>query len=90
MRKVGWFPSYSKVSHRQQRPEHGLQQNMLLSSESVSCHATCPQNVSAATALADAWRTEPDDALGDDYARHALTGEADAFRTPSPMGGDLC
>ena len=63
---------------------------MLLFSESVSCHATCPQNVSAATALAEAWRTEPDDALGDDYARHALTGEADAFRTPSPMGGDLC
>ena len=62
----------------------------MLFSESVSCHATCPQNVSAATALADAWRTEPDDALGDDYARHALTGEADAFRTPSPMGGDLC
>ena len=62
---------------------------MPLSSESVSCHATCPQNVSAATALADAWRTEPDDDLGDDYARHALTGEADAFRTPSPMGGDL-
>jgi hypothetical protein len=53
------------------------------------CHATCPQDVSAATALADAWPTEPDDDLGDDYARHVLTGEADAFHTPSPMGGDL-
>ena len=63
---------------------------MLLSSESVSCHATCPQNISTATALVDAWRTELDDDLGDDYARHALTGEADAFRTPSPVGGDLC
>ena len=36
-----------------------------------------------------AWRTEPDDDLGDDYARHVLTGEADAFHTPPPMGGDL-
>jgi hypothetical protein len=59
---------------------------MLLS----SCHATCPQDVSAATALAGPWSTEPDDDLADDYARHVLTGEADAFHTPSPIGGDLC
>ena len=56
----------------------------------MACHATCPQDVSAATALAEAWPTEPDDDLvGDNYARRALTGEADAFHTPSPMGGDL-
>ena len=61
-----------------------------MSSGSVSCHATCPQNASAASTLAEAWRTEVTDALGDDYARHALTGEADAFGTPSPMGSDLC
>ena len=56
---------------------------MLLS----SCHATFPQDVSAATALA-----APDDDLGDDYARRTRThrrGEADAFHTPSPIGGDL-
>ena len=61
---------------------------MLLS----SCHATCPQDVSAATALADACLAHGacDDVLTDDYARHVLTGEADAFHTPSPIGGDLC
>ena len=37
------------------------------------------------------WPTEPDDDLvGDNYARRALTGEADAFHTPSLIGGDLC
>ena len=59
------------------------QTSMLLS----SCHATCPQDVSAATALADAWPTEPDDDLGDDYARHVLTGEADAFHTRAVADG---
>ena len=44
-----------------------------MASKLVSCHATCPQNASAASTLAEAWRTEVTDALGDDYARHALT-----------------
>jgi len=60
---------------------------MLLS----SCHATCPQDVSAATALGTRTLAHGacDDDLGDDYAHHALTGEADAFHTPSSIGGDL-
>ena len=54
-----------------------------------SCHATCPQDVSAATALADACLAHGacDDDLTDDYARHVLTGEADAFHTRAVADG---
>ena len=51
---------------------------------SLSCHFTCP-NASAVVALTDAWRTETNDGLGDDYDRHA--NGINPFGTESPMAG---
>ena len=62
---------------------------MLLSSRATATSARRTSPALRCHRARRTWRTEPDDDLGDDYARHALTGEADAFHTPSPIGGDL-